>query len=386
MLASGRPRILVAHSADWFGVARLPRLFSKLGFDVTLLDRGGTLASKSRYVSQHIPAEDRFVDALRQAVSAQRYAFVCLADDPLINAVAAHAGERWLDNCFPVNHRDPEKVRLITSKFAFLEAAKAANIPVPQSRISDNLADLLAFAKMLGYPVVAKADAGTSGSGVRLCEDERRLTEAFEELAGDGNDRRIEVEEFIRGSVGTTRVLYHQGDVAASDSSLTLKQVYVNGPPCIRQTVVLPEVDRIVRDVGRLTGFTGIACICWMKAGDRIVMLELNPRPGSSMQLTSGPILTAFQQLFKAPDPEVFPPAVVGRAYRMFPQDVDRVLDQRDIPGIAKWLLFPVDVPWDEPALLRAQTFNMLYKHMPATMERIAELKRGALHRPARAR
>jgi hypothetical protein len=115
-------------------------------------------------------------------------------------------------------------------------------------------------------------------------------------------------------------------------------------------------------------------------------MLELNPRPGSSMQLTSGPILTAFQQLFKAPDPEVFPPAVVGRAYRMFPQDVDRVLDQRDIPGIAKWLLFPVDVPWDEPALLRAQTFNMLYKHMPATMERIAELKRGALHRPARAR
>ena len=164
-------RVLLVHSSDWLGVSRLPGLFHRAGATTTLFGLPGTVVSQSRYVAEFIAAPpdlDAFVAQLRTIVeeTGDRYAWIILLDDALVAAVARHADETWLDRCFPVDRRS-EALGWVSSKFALLAACRAAGIPVPESRIVNGIAEALAVAEQIGYPVMVKCDTGAGGSGVR---------------------------------------------------------------------------------------------------------------------------------------------------------------------------------------------------------------------------
>jgi predicted ATP-grasp superfamily ATP-dependent carboligase len=378
---------LLAHTGDWLGVSRLPGLFASAGIRTTILARPNTLLNQSRFVDERLLESgdlDAFVATLRSTLEARRFSFVILADDQLVDAVAAHAGAAWLDACFPVDHRS-SAVRMLLSKFDFLEAAKAANLPLPRSKIV-TVADAPAAARGIGYPVMAKRRAGTGGAGVRKAHDQAELEAA---IAAFG-DPDINIEEYIDGIVGGTEVLFDHGRPVCWVSLEKLKR-YPGpfGPSATRLIVEPAGIADLLTACGALTGYHGFAGICWQfdAATGRLAMLELNPRQGSGMHLAPEAAAIFSQGLLAVIEGRsegfVFTPVPSGTIYRMFPQDLKRAIEQRDLPGFLAWLpgrRTARDIPWNDRPLLRALVRDLVYTYAPM-VPRAATFARRMLRR-----
>jgi predicted ATP-grasp superfamily ATP-dependent carboligase len=348
-------RILLAHSADWLGVSRLPALFSRAGARTTLIAHPRTMVAQSRLVDEHIPAPRDLaglVDVLAGTLTVRSFDFVVLADDALVMAVADRASEPWAAHCLPVS---PPALPLLSSKFAFLEAAKLANLPVPRSQTLPREA-FLAAAGTFGYPLMVKRGEGSGGSGVRFAHGESAVEAALAEF----DDPRLTMEEYVEGDVCATEVLYDHGRPLAWVAFEKRAQFPLPfGPSAVRCVRAVPGMAELVAGCGAITGFHGFVAICWIHqpATGRIALLEMNPRQGSGMHLSPGAgdtFAAALRALLDHDsDTHVAVPVAPGTLYRMFPQDLERAIAQGDAGGLIRALRTP-DVPWDDHGLLRA--------------------------------
>jgi cyanophycin synthetase len=89
---------------------------------------------------------------------------------------------------------------------------KTAGIPIPEGFVSENLEEILSYAKVLGYPVVVKPNNGNQGKGVSVnLKSDYEITAAFGIAKQFGEE--IIVERFIEGK--HYRVLVINGEVVA---------------------------------------------------------------------------------------------------------------------------------------------------------------------------
>lgn len=128
-------------------------------------------------------------------------------------------------------HRDrlPEDVRFVIpgmddyklseDKFAFLQLAKEAGCPVPQTFEISSLANVDDAAEAFDGPVIVKARTGNSAKGVRLVRKKEQLHETFTDLIDTYNlpqDRWPIVQEFLPGEAAGVCLLYINGKCVAS--------------------------------------------------------------------------------------------------------------------------------------------------------------------------
>ena len=74
----------------------------------------------------------------------------------------------------------PDQLRAFGLKHTAREIAAHNNIPLlPGSGLLADVADALEHARRIGYPAMLKSSAGGGGIGMRLCQDDAELTEAF---------------------------------------------------------------------------------------------------------------------------------------------------------------------------------------------------------------
>jgi acetyl-CoA carboxylase biotin carboxylase subunit len=142
---------------------------------------------------------ERLVQAALQArCSALHPGWGFLAENPRFAALCAQHGLAF------VGPR-PALMELMGKKTPAKRAMSAAGLrPIPGS--DEPLADLeaaLSCARVLGYPVLLKADSGGGGRGMRRCADESALRAAFgaaraeaEAAFGDG---RLYLERYLSG-------------------------------------------------------------------------------------------------------------------------------------------------------------------------------------------
>lgn len=117
----------------------------------------------------------------------------------------------------------PQQMRAFGLKHTARDLAGANNVPLlPGSGLLGNTEDALRAAASIGYPVMLKSSAGGGGIGMRLCQNDAELREAFDTTArlsqanfGDGglflekfvqHARHIEVQIFGDGA-GTVLAL-----------------------------------------------------------------------------------------------------------------------------------------------------------------------------------
>ena len=285
-------RVLLVHSGDWLAAARLARLFDGVGIATTALTPAGTLLAPTNDVDACIeaPREARaFVDVVRRTVNDREawFSFVLLADDAVVEAVGAHAGEPWLDRCFPAEHRGGAAT-LLTSKFAFLCAARRAGLPLPRFTLAATVDEACAAAAAFGYPVTVERQMGLGGVVTRRAENAAGVAAAFDAFG----DAVVNVQELIDGIRGGSEVLYDQGRLVCSASFETSGRYSARfGASIVRRVVDPPGLDGVLEGCGRLTGFSGFATLRWQydERRHRLALLEMNPRPGCGMHLVPGP-------------------------------------------------------------------------------------------------
>ncbi|MGQ3017625.1 urea carboxylase [Phenylobacterium sp.] len=97
----------------------------------------------------------------------------------------------------------PDNIRAFGLKHTARDLAQAQGVPLaPGTDLLTDAAAALAAAETIGFPVILKATAGGGGIGMRVCEDEAAVAEAFAavtRLAGSNfSDGGVFLERYVR--------------------------------------------------------------------------------------------------------------------------------------------------------------------------------------------
>jgi len=364
--------VLVVHSNSWLGIARLPTVLAAAGAAVTVMAPRTSSLLATRCALRAIPVPDDLegiADALEAHLREHTYRWVIIADDPLLDVLAARsATQAWARAVLPVPNE--RTIAMLGSKIAFLAAAREAGLPIAASETVTSEALAARAASRIGYPVMLKASAGSGGSGVKRLDTPAELRAAF---AGATETEAMTVERFVAGTVCGCEVLFNAGRPVCWSPFAKYRMHPALGPSSVRKLYADSRLHDLVWRIGALTGFHGFATFCFIHdtASDELVLLEVNFRPGTGMHLR-GRIRRMFAAgvatllnggVYTGPQT----PGEHGRTLALFPQDVFRAIERRDpwalvIAIAARRLL--ADVPFNDGGLLRIQ-LRELFEECP---------------------
>lgn len=96
-----------------------------------------------------------------------------------------------------------EQIEKFGLKVSAREIAKKANVPLlPGTGLLSGIEEAVTEAGKIGYPVMIKSTAGGGGIGIRICEDEEELKNAYENVVylaqANFNDGGVFLEKYVR--------------------------------------------------------------------------------------------------------------------------------------------------------------------------------------------
>src|SRR5690349_9324829 len=119
------PTVLVACASDWASPARLARVLAEAGIRVVAMSAPRRPLAVTRYVDHVIAAPidlAAYVEHLRAHLTQTSYAWIVIADDPLLAALRPRREEPWLRGVLPIGGVWSD---VLASKAAFCERANA---------------------------------------------------------------------------------------------------------------------------------------------------------------------------------------------------------------------------------------------------------------------
>jgi biotin carboxylase len=374
--------VLIVHSGDWIGIARLPAVLRAGGARVTVMAPPGTHLIATRHADEKIAvpaALDELVEALRVHLRERCYRWVIVADDPLLNALAERSpDEPWIADILPLP--DPSSLEMLASKIAFLDRCRAAGLPIAASENVATAEGALLAAATIGYPVMLKLATGSGGKGVKRIDTAVEMRRAFDAFAAG---RLITVERFVEGRICGCETLFDHGRPVCWSPFFKFRCYPQFGPSAVRMLYAHPQLPNIVQKLGALTRFHGFATFCFIhdETRDELILLELNFRPGTGMHLR-GPVYTMFAAGVAAvldgrlsTGRETH--GLHGHIVSLFPQDFERVLAEKDY----RYLLWSVlrgtflsDIPFTDPTLLFCQLQALAREWLPEPLRTVARV------------
>jgi predicted ATP-grasp superfamily ATP-dependent carboligase len=373
------PVLLVATATQWFGTARIPRSLTRAGFEVFLLAPKDTLAENSRFIArtQHLPDNAtlrQWVDAFADIVELTSPRLVLPCDDTAFRllqtlALSPPGGMRpeshlQLAGLIADSMGDTRFYRTSVEKTLLPPAAEALGIRVPRYAVIDTAAAAQSFAATHGYPIVLKRDHSTAGEGVAIVESSAELAAAFERLARPDPSAlapaspsgAVLIQVLVEGDVHYENTAAWNGRRIGGFAVHRLEYADdVKGPAavirCYRSDEIGDFSSRLVHGFG-MTGLFATEYIVERTSG-RAYLLEVNRRmtPGLHVGSRIGVDLCA---------------ALHAAMHGLAPTtraDMDEGEEHLNVHFPQEWLRdprssylrnHPVDMPWDEPELIKA--------------------------------
>lgn len=359
--------LLVSSALDSVGLARFPYLLHKAGCRVTLLSPMDVKVNRSRFVSSHLPSSKQTAEIvlqLKELLNNQPSAFaqVIIGDELILEALAPYQGETWLDYCFPVDHRT-NALNIILSKHIFYHEMVEAGLAMPYSKVCQGRSAVEEAIKHTGYPVMLKLAQGCAGWAVRKIHNSNEFETAYSELTT--TDQPLLVQQFCEGQLGATDILFDHGVPICWQSSYILEcwptSMFASSA---RRMMQHPDVEHIITEVGRITGFHGFASVDWIQEthSNRLFLLEINPRPTPAYHLDNHAGVDfshSFAQLLSG-QPTITPPKPIEASaplIKMFPQGLYWAVGNRNWRSFIQcWQ----DAPWNDFLLLLTYTLRFL--------------------------
>ena len=356
----------------------MPRAFARAGFEVVLLTPRHSLAEKSRFVARIEHLEDNatpqmWLNAFVRVADEWAPRLVVPCDDLAFRLLAMLAltppdelpSARRLKLAVLIRESlgEPAHYRESVDKLLLPAAAAALGVRMPPCAIAVTLDEALDFAASHGYPVVLKRSHSTGGDGVEICGSGEQLAHAFASLSnftgldcGDTVVGRVLVQAHIAGRVMGHTFLSWRGNVLTGYAGERMA-IGPNdkGPNTVMRYHHDPQLYSEVAKLARGFGMTGIAApefVVEFGTGDAY-LLEINRRlvggahRGSDFNVDHAAALHAALHGKTIPTRASLDDGEEQMSVH-FPQEWLRDPQSR-------WLRdYPVDLPWDDPGLLRA--------------------------------
>jgi len=370
------PILLVAIGRKWFGTARIPRPLANAGFEVSMLTPGDSLAEHSAYVGRiellpEVFTPEEWVLAFAKMVREQKPRLVVPCDDQawlLLQLVAEHAPPamhideyRELTTLLRRSLGDPAHYRASTSKTLLPGAAQALGVRMPAWAIVSTAREVESFAATHGFPVVLKLAYGFGGDAVVICEDRSAigpsiaaLRQSFFADVGASSETLL-AQAYVAGRVAYYFIAAWEGKLLAGYATDRLAGREPRGYASViryrRDPAMRAIAERIVKGFA-MSGLAGLECIVDERTGEPW-LIEINRRVTPGMERGSILGVDVCAALHAAVNGQPSPTrADLDEGETgircSFPQEWLR--DPQ-----SEWLRkYPVDIPWDEPALIEA--------------------------------
>lgn len=400
-------RVLVATTVNFSGIARMPRALSVAGWEVAVLCLQDSYIDASRYIDRrfHIKAPmvqrqfhrpralkqqtgHGYLTALVRAVESWQPALVVPGDEPTARFIhqVVHAPEAGRQATVPApvlailerSLGNSECYGALLNKRTTRALAVSLGIEVPEQVPASSLAEAVAAADTIGYPVVLKRAVGYGGDGVIVCRDAGALRRAWrrstsptsnlprrlENLARRGigdplgaawhpTDQGIDIQRFVAGRAAGYSLVAVRGRCLAGFSVVAEQQDPVSSASTVVRFVENPQMEQAAAALAAHCGYTGFLQFDFIvdDATGRSLLLESNPRPTPATHLGAMAGTDLCAALLGGLDGSLREPpqkAREGAVVALFPQEWAR---QPSSPYLHDAYH---DVPWDEPALVKA--------------------------------
>jgi hypothetical protein len=371
-------KVLLATTVRWPSAGRLAGAFVDAGCAVDALLPAEHPAAKSRYIGRiypYRPLSDvpSFLDA-----AGQSHADLVVALDDRATSLLLRARERapyHIAALIAQSLGHTESYAQLMSRSGFIEAARRADIRTPQTRAILNDADLEDAISDIGFPAVLKADGTWGGDGIAIVRDRDEALLAWRKLSSPPSLLRsvvrairrsdahflrakleteapaISMQQFIPGKPATTSFACWQGRLLAANHMETLAAQDTNGPASVLRRIENPQMDEAAARLAarfELSGLHGLDYIC--DEDGQAHLIEINPRSPQTSYLSFGAGHDLVCALVARVDGHARPPRprIASNTVALFPQEWMR---DPASPYLANAFH---DVPWDDPALIRA--------------------------------
>lgn len=348
-------RILIATTMDWPFPAQLAAAFAGTRAEVQALSPTGSPLARSRHpVRHHLYSALAPMDCFLAAVAATKADIIAPCDDLAAELAARARGER------------------LPGRLEFLARARSAAAPAIATEEIPSESALEGAIARLGLPLVLKSDHSWGGEGVAIAATRQEAVLEFRRLSRQSRSRnllralrgrgghfltralypaplRISAQAFVAGAPATSSIACWQGKVVAAHHFDVLLSTTPTSPASVIARTDCAEMAaaaRAVADAFSLSGLFGLDYVRDRKG--RVHLLEMNPRATPTCHLALEHDLAA-QLLRAAGLPARTRAAVTDKTeIALFPREWLR-------DPLSPWLARAHhDVPWDDPAVLRA--------------------------------
>ncbi len=229
---------------------------------------------------------DRILQAAVQTrCSALHPGWGFLAEDPRSAALCRQHGITFVGP-------SPQVISRMGLKSPAKEAMRAAGLPVIPGSIGlvADVESAVACAAEVGYPVIIKADSGGGGRGMRRCDDEASLRQAFPEASAEARSAfgsgLLYLERFLRGGrhveVQILADSYgHAIHLGERDCSVQRnhQKLIEEGPCPILSAERRAEIGRSAAQAAAAIGYVGAGTIEFLLSEEgELFFMEMNTR------------------------------------------------------------------------------------------------------------
>jgi hypothetical protein len=381
-----KPTVLIATTSRWFPTARLAMALASAGCTVDAVCPARHPLRQMSAVRQTHPYRGLMpLRSFADAVAATKPVFILPGDDLATGHLhrlydeQRRCGEAGRSTCALIERSlgAPESFPVVYARTAFMNLACKAGIRAPRTGVLANLEDLRKWAAHTGFPTVLKANGTSGGDGVRVVRTLEEAEQAFRALQAPpllaravkraliDQDKTlvwsalrrqrhvVNAQEFVAGREATSAVAAWQGNVLASLHFEVINKRDAAGPSSVLRLIENAEMADAAEKMARQLNLSGLHGFDFMLEADtgNAHLIEINPRATQVGHLALGAGRDLPAALYCALSGETLhaaPKVTESDLITLFPQE---------------WMRDPAspfltsgyhDVPWEEPALIRA--------------------------------
>ncbi|KAF9260609.1 hypothetical protein L218DRAFT_871952 [Marasmius fiardii PR-910] len=225
-------------------------------------------------------------------------------------------------------------LRIASDKILSRELAQSLKISVAPGRRVDSPENVVELAWDVGFPIMIKALDGGGGRGIRICEQESEVAEAFKRCLGESPSRQLFAEKALKGPgwkhieiqiIGDGHEVAHLWERECSVQRRFQKIIEI-APSTLPKSFILPLIDSAEKMASSMK-YKGLGTFEFLvnTQAREWVFLEINPRVQVEHTVTeeiTGIDLVRAQLLLSLPGstfPSLFPsnPAPSGHAIQL---------------------------------------------------------------------
>ena len=195
----------------------------------------------------------------------------------------------------PLLGTTPEAIHLAEERGAFGQVLHKAGLPVPRHGLASSAEEARAIAAEIGYPVLVRPSYVLGGRGMEIVYDESMLADYIQRATEASPEHPVLVDQFLDEAIEIdVDALYDGVDLYLGGIMEHIEEAGIHSgdsacalPPMTLGQQEIEQIRSSTRAISEGVGVRGLLNIQFALTGDRLYVLEANPRASRTVPFVS---------------------------------------------------------------------------------------------------